>query len=94
MNWCDLRKVLIEDPFVIKGCYDFKLKSVLEGLNKHNLINHKNKSECKDGFTAMLEAYRYYQNGEKNIMKQIIDYNQYDVKGLFEILNFLRKNGI
>jgi uncharacterized protein YprB with RNaseH-like and TPR domain len=66
----------------------------LEGLNNHSLISHKNKSECKDGFTAMLDAYKYYQNGDTNVINGIIEYNKYDVKGLFEVLNFLRKNGI
>jgi hypothetical protein len=91
LRWCDLRKILIEEPFVIKGCYDYKLKSILEAMKKQGLINLKNESNCKDGFVAMLEAWKYYQGKtDQKEMDEIIKYNKFDVRGMYEIMTFIR----
>lgn len=91
LEWLDLRNVLLEEPFALKGCYDYKLKSILEAMNTNGLIILKNSSEVGDGFTAMLNAYKYYQDKNSQMMNEIIDYNKYDVEGMYQILNFLRK---
>jgi hypothetical protein len=91
LEWLDLRNVLLEEPFSLKGCYDYKLKSILEAMKDNDLIDLKNNSEVKDGFTAMLNAYKYYQGENQDMMDEIIEYNKYDVKGMYQILKFIRK---
>lgn len=93
LNWVDVRKLFIQEPVVIKDCYDYKLKNIIKAMNKHELINFSYDSVCQDGFLAMLNAYKYYQNKLQNekLMNDIIRYNENDVFSLYIILNYFRE---
>jgi len=71
------------------------------GMYKHNMIKTSwdSNSECEDGRLAMVLAnnlYKQYNNFNDIIktttMQDIRKYNLVDVKVLYEILDYLRKN--
>ena len=102
LNFIDLEKIFRTEPICIKGCYNFKLKSVATAMFNHNMIKTcwDNNSECSDGRLAMILSnllYKKYNNNftalvNDNTMKDIIKYNLIDVKVLYEILFYIRKH--
>jgi hypothetical protein len=95
-KWSDLCKLFQEEPIVIKDCFKFGLKAIARAMRKHGMIETQNESDCGNGATAMIRAWETYRNSEdpknSNEMKEIIKYNEFDCKVLWEILTFLRKN--
>jgi hypothetical protein len=95
-NWADLCKIFQSEPIVIKNCFKFGLKSIAKALYDHNLINTKLESNCENGLSCMIKAWEIYQNEENpqntEIMMDIIKYNKFDCKILWEILRYLRDN--
>jgi hypothetical protein len=95
-NWCDMCEIFKKEPIVIKDCFRFGLKSVANAMYKHDLIKTKLESECTSGMTAMIKAWKCYNNFSNPsmcpIMKDIAKYNKFDVCVLEDILNYLRKN--
>ena len=95
-KWSDLCKLFQEEPIVIKDCFKFGLKAIAKAMRKHGMISTQNESECSNGATAMITAWKTYEESEdpknSNEMKDIMRYNEFDCKVLWEILTFLRKN--
>lgn len=97
LKWCDLYKLFITEPIVIKGCYGFGLKKIAKAMYENNMITSYITSECDSGLDAMVNAntcYKCYKEDPVNseIMKDIIIYNEFDCKSLWEILKYLREN--
>ena len=102
VKWVDLYQVVREEPFVVKGCKNFKLKSYVSALSNLGKIKiNPPPDTCGNGLEAMTIAYQYYyesdennQNNEKDKkeerFKDIIQYNQFDCEALYQILTFLR----
>lgn len=103
--WVDMLKIFKEEPIVINGCKSFGLKAVASAMHKHGFIDtiwpSKNtKNTCTNGQGAMVLAYKAHRIARQrgipmtsvSIMKQIISYNEIDVKVLYEILTYLRNN--
>lgn len=64
--WFDMLHLFKSEPIVIKDCFGFSLKEIVENMNKHNLINLKwEDSVCNNGENSILCAYEFYKN--KNI---------------------------
>lgn len=101
-DWLDLLVVFKEEPIVINGCMSFGLKEVSAAMKKHGFIKStwNKESDCIDGRSAMIAARSaHYQARDSGvsmkqipIMNQIIQYNEVDVKVLYEIVTYLRKN--
>jgi hypothetical protein len=95
-KWSDLCKLFQEEPIVVKDCFKFGLKAIARAMRKHGMISAQNESECGNGATAMIRAWKTYSDSEdpknSNVMKDIMKYNEFDCKVLWEILTFLRKN--
>ena len=95
-NWADLCKLFREEPIVIKDCFKFGLKAIAGAMKKHNMISTYNNSNCENGANAMVKAWKTYSESENaensDVMKDIIKYNEFDCKVLWEILTFLRTN--
>jgi hypothetical protein len=95
-KWSDLCKLFQEEPIVVKDCFKFGLKAIARAMRKHGMISAQNDSECGNGATAMIRAWKTYSDSEdprnSNVMKDIMKYNEFDCKVLWEILTFLRKN--
>jgi hypothetical protein len=84
------------EPIVIKDCFKFGLKPIAAAMRKHGMISVRNDSKCNNGISAMIDAWKTYSNSDNpqnsDTMKDIIKYNEFDCKVLYEILTFLRKN--
>ncbi len=84
LNWADLLKVVMAGPLVIKGCFNFKLKSIAYALYKQKAI-FTIWDDLDDGITAMIKMVQ-------GKMNEVIKYNEVDVKVLQEILYYLRQH--
>jgi hypothetical protein len=90
-NWYDLYTVFKDEPIVIKGCFDFKLKSIIKGLNDNELIDFKYDSDVTNGMDAQIIAWNYYNNNEKygQDFNNVLYYNKLDCLALYFIYKFL-----
>jgi uncharacterized protein YprB with RNaseH-like and TPR domain len=91
-EWVDLYQVVKEEPFVVKGCKNFKLKSYITSLRDLGKIDIKPPPDtCGNGLEALTIAYQHYRV-EKNEKRfdDIIQYNKFDCEALYQILTFLR----
>ena len=97
-NWIDMCKIFRQEPIVIKGCFGFGLKEIAKNMIKHNLISTKLESDCTNGMTAMVRAWKCYTDFpnpvKAPIMLDVIKYNEFDVKVLCDIVTYLRENHI
>ena len=95
-RWRDLRKLFVKEQITIKGCFGYGLKNIGRTLKSMNLINTPMESECNNGKTAMIQAWKCYQKFEKpwkcGAMKDVTQYNEYDCRLLHDILVYLRQN--
>lgn len=97
INWVDMCKIFIDEPIVIKGSMKFGLKEIAKNMFKLKMINSFWPETGPDnGLSAMIDAIKYYKNKEdplnKNLLHNIIIYNEIDCKIVYEIVNYLRLN--
>lgn len=102
LEWLDLLTVFKTEPIVINNCMSYSLKDVAKAMQQHGFIETSwdMGSECIDGQSAMIAAKRAQDFAKEQgvsmvhvpLMKQIIKYNEVDVKVLAEVLFYLRKN--
>jgi predicted RecB family nuclease len=89
IKWVNLLSIFKSYPIVVRGAFDFSLKSIAKAMNSHGLISSTwdCDTNCNNGEEAMIEGwkcYRQYQNSQ-NITSQkemltIIKYNEIDCK--------------
>lgn len=95
-NTCDVLKLFKDEPIVLKNCFDFSLKNIAKTMKSHNMISTSLETDCKNGFSAMVNAIDIYSKNtnvnNNDEMKDIIKYNEFDCKILYDILTYLRKN--
>jgi hypothetical protein len=88
----DLHKIFYEEPFVVRGCKNFKLKSYIKALKALGKIHIELPSEtCGDGLKCMFLAYNFYMGTTKKMSQEILDYNKLDCQYLDILLNFIRE---
>jgi|SRR5438105_248736 len=98
--WIDMLRIFKQTPITIRGCKSFSLKDVAKSMKKLNLIHTIWTTKCASGKTAMIGAYNSHrlalQKGGSMkavpLFKEIITYNEVDVKVLYEILTHLREH--
>ena len=96
VSFNDLYEVYQKEPFTVKGCKNFKLKSYIKALYNLGKIHAEFPPSCDNGLDAMIIAYQYYREKEKDGDKDdkkfndMITYNQLDCKYLEILLNFAR----
>lgn len=105
INFIDLNKIFQNEPILIKGVYDFGLKSVGTALIDLGLI------ECKswisdtetigisNGLEAMVEAYKLYTTSsltdkKSQLFDKIIEYNEIDCEIMYKIVDYVRRKHI
>jgi hypothetical protein len=97
-NWIDMCQIFRKEPIVIKGCFGFGLKEIAKNMIKHKLITTKLESDCTNGMTAMIRAWKCYNEFSNPItapiMLDVIKYNEYDVKVLCDIVNYLQDHHV
>ena len=97
INWYDLLEVFKhrDHPIIIKECFGFGLKEIINKLNFYNYINIQ-WNKLDDGLLSMFIAGDIYKNtynkkqaNEK--MKSLVEYNEIDCKTLQILLKFIRE---
>jgi len=100
--WCDLLKVFQEEPIVIKGSLDFKLKHIATAMYNHGYIKTIWDDCVEDGQSALIQTIKADSIAIKSkktliqipMFKSVIKYNETDVKVLQEMITYLRNNHI
>jgi putative phage-type endonuclease len=94
VEYLDLMRVFIDTPITVKGCVNFKLKTITAALSKHGLIEQNyDDSECSNGADSMIVCWKHYGfygsniDYEIDLMNTILKYNEIDCKVLQEIHN-------
>jgi hypothetical protein len=94
----DMCEIFKQEPIVIKDCFKFGLKQIANAMYKHKLISIFLDSDCTSGMTAMILAWKCYEDQENPatcpVMEDIAKYNKFDVCVLENILTYLRKKHI
>ena len=95
-EWTDLYNLFLNEPIVLKGCFKFGLKPIAKVMKSHGMIKTSLESYCNSGMSAMINADRCYKICDNPVnsdtMMDIVKYNEFDCKVLWEILTYLRKN--
>ena len=94
----DLCDFFINEPLLLKGCFNFGLKNIGKCLYKNKLIK-TTWSDTDNGLDAMILFKDICEkNSGKNIpikryteISEIVEYNKIDCIVLMEILQFLRE---
>ena len=100
LNFCDALEFFRKEPFLIKGMYNFSLKTVGFAFIKNNLFGSNNPDisswtdEVASGLDASILLEQYYKNiPESNkILADIIKYNKVDCSTILHIVDFIREN--
>jgi hypothetical protein len=94
LNLIDFNKVFVNNRILVKGVYNFGLKSIGKGMIEHGLLDSTGwDPEVSNGLDAMLKMYNIYKNNPDDISEQIlpiIKYNEVDVRIMEKIINYLR----
>jgi hypothetical protein len=96
----DLYNVFIKEPVVIKGAFNYSLKTIAKSLYELSMCKTiwDSSSPCSNGLTAMILANKIYDNSDikcvasDKTMKEIENYNEVDCKVLYEIHNLMKTN--
>ena len=91
-RWCDLLTIFKKECISVNGAFSYGLKDIVNAMYKHDLINVNLTSECTNGMDAMILAWNYYKQKDDHTMKDIIKYNEFDCKSLYEIIDYIRTN--
>ena len=87
--WVDLCKTIQQLPFIPKGAFNFKLKSVAKAMHSYGMINTVWSSQCQDGQNAMFDAFIAFKVEDNDTLKDILEYNRVDVVSMMEIYRYL-----
>lgn len=98
--WTDLYQYFVKIPIIIKGCMNFKLKTIVKAMKQQNMINTEwPDNGISGGLQAMLAAVNIYKNNknDKNDdiihvehFKDIVIYNEIDCKAMYDIVKYLK----
>ena len=83
-----------DESIVIKGCFDFKLKSIISSLHANQLINFSyDDSEVTNGMDAQIIAWNYYCNKSEysEAFDKVAYYNRLDCEALYFIYKFMSR---
>lgn len=96
LPWFDLLEVFKneDNPILIKGCFGFGLKEIINKLNQYEFIKLR-WPELDDGLLSSFKAKEIYMNrldsdDKIDIMVSIVEYNYIDCIALLKILEWIR----
>ncbi len=104
-KWVDLLKIIKQSNFVVKGAFNFSLKSIVNALvNLKEIDISKSYSglEVVNGMQAMIATFLCDDECENtnqkledfDIIKSVINYNEIDCLSLSEVLRVIEKNDL
>lgn len=95
-TWYNMHRLFLEQPIVVRKCFDYSLKSVVPALHHHGLIEHTWDTSIT-GKDSTGIALSHYKTPSKGILhsatrnwKEFKQYNEVDCIVLWEILELLR----
>lgn len=91
ITWIDMHKIFIDEPIIVNGAFDFKLKNIVNAMIKHKLINIKCNNIIDNGLNAMVVAINAYKQNNINDLTKIKNYNNLDCMYIWKIVEYLRK---
>ncbi|MEX2375271.1 MAG: hypothetical protein WD942_06745, partial [Dehalococcoidia bacterium] len=100
-RWFDfLRRVMHQEPVVVRGAMAFGLKAVAKALHGYGFIETRWGDGPADGLGAMVGAWWSYEAARRaatpaseiELMKQIIAYNEVDCRVMWESVQYFRRN--
>ena len=100
-RWFDfLRRVMHEEPVVVRGAMAFGLKAVAKAMHSHGLIETLWGEGPTDGLGAMVGAWCCAEEGKRlgvsmaeiDLMQETVRYNEVDCKVMMEIVRYLRQH--
>lgn len=99
-NFVDLLGIFKDETILIKGVFDFSIKSVAKGLSQHNLIPDVYTGAVTGGSDAMLRAVTCYKTAASRGVdictlvqfRHIITYNEVDCRVMEHIIEYLRQH--
>jgi hypothetical protein len=100
-SWFDLCDLFKNEKIVVKGAFDFSIKSIATTMFKHGFIKTCWAEDgFLDGLNAMVKAMECSETAKKNsismkdlpVVKKIVDYNEMDCKVMMEILKYVTNN--
>lgn len=93
-NWADLCKIFREEPIVIRGVFKFGLKEIAKAMYNYGFISTKIPEGINSGLSASILAWQTYQKSQDpvndKVIKDIEEYNKFDVSVLADIHYYLR----
>lgn len=90
LEWYDMIKLMKEEEIVIPGMFNYKLKDVAGAMYICGMIKSRWEGTISNGYESMLEALKYYEKGDRNILESIKKYNLVDCKVMKEIYECLK----
>jgi hypothetical protein len=94
IKWYDLYKYFKQNLIGVKGAYGYSLKQIGKAMYKNRLINtYWLESILADNKISTIAYNKYIKREDcKKEFQELIDYNEVDVKIMFDILTVMRKN--
>lgn len=86
----DLYQVFEKGPFLVKGAFNFKLKTIAKRLFEMSKIPIFQPDGCSDGNESVAIAKRWFLFKKEEDRDVLEKYNQFDCDVLLEISRFLR----
>ncbi len=99
--WFDfLKRVVREEPVVVRGAHGFGLKAVANAMHALGLVETKWDEGPVDGLGAMVGAWRCEREAasaggrliDVDLMQGIRRYNEVDCKAMMELVRYLRRH--
>jgi hypothetical protein len=91
-NFVDFCDIMRKEPVLVRGCYNFSLKSVAAAMYNHGLIQRKYDTDCADGMAAMVIARACYDARDLSgaAFTDLARYNELDCQIMCEIILYFR----
>lgn len=86
-QWVDLCSIFRNNPVIIKDCFNYKLKNIWKWMKKYDMIDTQSPpNDCCNGGQSIEIAKQYFLTKNKEVLKVLTDYNEFDCRVMFDIL--------
>lgn len=93
-QWLDFMKVMKNEPIVIKGAFNFSLKSIGKAMYQNRMIDKTWDCTCENGLDCMVIAKNLYSQNKFDRthpdMVKMIHYNETDCMMIWKIIQYFR----
>jgi putative phage-type endonuclease len=93
INFVDILDIIKKEKILVKdNIYGFSIKSYVEYMYKHNMINRNYKLDCNSGDLSIVSAINYYKDQNQKEKSNLIKYNTVDCCVMYDILEYFRNH--